>query len=103
MAPPIIAPDSFINPSFLPNRNDITVTVPSCSLTTYTGDANYTGFFGITATPLDFNDGNLNYTIDCSTNTATVTGRATGNTSTNITIPDTVSDGTTTYLSLIHI
>ena len=90
--------DNFINSSNnQPNRDDITVTVPSCSLTTYTGDTNYTGFFDITATPLAFNDGNLNYTIDCSTNTATVTGRATGNTSAAITIPDTASDGTTTY------
>ena len=45
--PPTIATNSFINSSSLSNRDDITVTVPCASLTAYTGDASYTGFFDI--------------------------------------------------------
>ena len=45
----------------------------------------------------NFTDGGLNYSVNSDNTSVTVTGRTTGNTNTEIGIPDTASDGTTTF------
>ena len=50
----------------------------------------------LSAQTFSFDAGDLNYTVIDATDVV-VTGRASGNTEEDIIIPDTVSDGTTTY------
>ena len=49
------------------------------------------------ALALEFDDGGFSYTVIDATTEVMVTGRAAGNTATDIVIPDTAFDGTTTY------
>jgi hypothetical protein len=51
----------------------------------------------LSAQALAFDVGGLSYTVILGTTNVEVTGRASGNSDTDINIPDTVSDGTTTY------
>ena len=80
-----------ISPSLsLPGVYDITYTsagnCPNSATTTVTITESQT-----------FDDGDFTYEISCATGIVTITGRVPGNTDTEIIIPDTASDGTTTY------